>query len=56
MQQACSKLEQVSSTVQFMEERDEAPHDRYIIIESFKESHVWHVPNTLFQGTEKKAM
>ena len=52
-----SKLEQVSSTVQFMEERDaKPPHDRYIIIESSKESHVWHVPNTLFQGTEKKAM
>jgi len=52
-----SKLEKVSSTVQFMEERAaKPPHDRYIIVESSKESHVWHVPNTLFQGTEKKAM
>lgn len=52
-----SKLQLVSSTVQFMEERAaKFPHDRYIIVESSKESLVWHVPNTLFQGTEKKAM
>ena len=51
-----SKLEQVSARSNSWKNVMRSLHDRYIIIESSKESHVWHVPNTLFQGTEKKAM
>ena len=47
------KMKEISDIVHFMEDYDIAPHNRYIVIQTNKETRWWSLPDTLVSGMSR---
>jgi len=47
------KMKEISDTVHFMEDHNISPHNRYIIIQTNKETRWWSLPDTLVSGMSR---
>jgi hypothetical protein len=48
------KMKQICDSVHFMEDRDIAPHNRYVVIQTDKEVRWWSLPDGLLAGMERQ--